>query len=126
MGRTPSSAPDPLVRLSCQAKKADEGVGRGPGGPPHSSCLDVPLGSRHGFQFAFKRGFLHGFVAMRRRDQNWQDHRKGDDARDQVQRLIIAAGDLPQVGEKERAKAAGKAHGSNINPKIGPTCRGPK
>ena len=35
MGRTPSSAPDPLVRLFGSTKKADEGVGRGPGGPPH-------------------------------------------------------------------------------------------
>jgi hypothetical protein len=37
VGRTPSSAPDPLVRLNHQMKPhADEGVGRGPGGPaPH-------------------------------------------------------------------------------------------
>ena len=34
VGRTPSSAPDPRVRLR---NKADEGVGRGPGGPPHNA-----------------------------------------------------------------------------------------
>jgi len=35
---TPSSAPAPLVRLSAR-NKADEGVGRGPGGPPHNANL---------------------------------------------------------------------------------------
>jgi hypothetical protein len=35
VGRTPSSAPDPLVRLFRFPKKADEGVGRGSGDPPH-------------------------------------------------------------------------------------------
>jgi len=33
VGRTPPSAPDPLVRLFVQ--QADRGVGRGPGDPPH-------------------------------------------------------------------------------------------
>ncbi|HEY1341791.1 MAG TPA: hypothetical protein VGF59_29970, partial [Bryobacteraceae bacterium] len=36
VGRTPSSAPDPRSGLSSPSKKADEGVGRGPLGPPHS------------------------------------------------------------------------------------------
>jgi hypothetical protein len=39
--RTPSSAPDPLVRLVVllggRGELADEGVGRGPGGPPHKA-----------------------------------------------------------------------------------------
>ena len=36
VGRTPPSAPDPLVRLSHHARnRARRGVGRGPGGPPH-------------------------------------------------------------------------------------------
>jgi hypothetical protein len=36
VGRTPSSAPDPLVRPRYSTPtEADEGVGRGPGGPPH-------------------------------------------------------------------------------------------
>jgi hypothetical protein len=38
-GGESSSAPDPLVRLSANPiripRKADGGVGRGPGGPPH-------------------------------------------------------------------------------------------
>jgi len=35
LGRTPSSAPDPPVRLLSSQRQADEGVGRRPGGPPH-------------------------------------------------------------------------------------------
>jgi hypothetical protein len=42
VGRTPTSALDPLVRLYCwcgftnsRRTEADEGVGRGPGGPPY-------------------------------------------------------------------------------------------
>jgi hypothetical protein len=36
VGRTPWSAPDPLVRLFLRSEQEDQGVGRGPGGPPHS------------------------------------------------------------------------------------------
>jgi hypothetical protein len=45
VGRVPSSAPDPMVRLSRRmpdfplAQEADGGVGRGPGGPPHHTSL---------------------------------------------------------------------------------------
>ena len=36
VGQTPSSAPDPRVRLASTINtKADEGVGRRPGGLPH-------------------------------------------------------------------------------------------
>jgi hypothetical protein len=38
VGRTPSSAPDPPVRLFVR-DKADWGVGCGPGGPPHIDPL---------------------------------------------------------------------------------------
>jgi hypothetical protein len=44
MGRTPPSAPDPLVRLFLMSGQADQGVGRGPGGPPHeivAGCGDL-------------------------------------------------------------------------------------
>ena len=46
VGRTPWSARDPLVALFAnegsvtqRAGQADWGVGRGPGGPPHHSCV---------------------------------------------------------------------------------------
>ena len=36
VGRTPSSAADPLVGLfAARLKQPDDGVRRGPGGPPH-------------------------------------------------------------------------------------------
>ena len=37
VGRTPWSAAGPLAGLLRRSTKADEGVGRGPGGPPHHS-----------------------------------------------------------------------------------------
>ena len=50
VGRTPSSARvplDPLSRMNQELRilpcQADEGVGRGPGGPPHSK-MSVALG----------------------------------------------------------------------------------
>ncbi len=46
LGRTPWSAADPLVglqahpqKLDGRSEKADEGVGRGPGGPPHMATV---------------------------------------------------------------------------------------
>jgi hypothetical protein len=35
VGRTPSSAPDPPGPALAASEQADQGVGRGPGGPPH-------------------------------------------------------------------------------------------
>jgi hypothetical protein len=35
VGRTPWSAAGPLAGFLRRSTKADEGVGRGPGGPPH-------------------------------------------------------------------------------------------
>jgi hypothetical protein len=55
VGRAPSPAPDPLVRLLNHTEKflgvqqgrvseeADEGVRRGPGGPPHNPDLSNEL-----------------------------------------------------------------------------------
>src|SRR5258708_2620583 len=37
MGRTPWSAAGPPAGFLRRATKADEGVGRGPGGPPHQT-----------------------------------------------------------------------------------------
>jgi hypothetical protein len=45
VGRTPWSArvpldpPSPLTQNSARSQQADEGVGRGPGGPPHQRCF---------------------------------------------------------------------------------------
>jgi len=39
----PSSAPAPWSGSSVAKKKADEGVGRGPGGPPHLSLKQVEI-----------------------------------------------------------------------------------
>ncbi len=38
VGRTPWSAADAPVGLLAPYKKRDEGVPRGPGGPPHKVC----------------------------------------------------------------------------------------
>jgi hypothetical protein len=40
VGRTPRSAAGPLAGFARHSWKADEGVGRGPGGPPHYSLAD--------------------------------------------------------------------------------------
>src|SRR5258708_3314274 len=40
VGRTPWSAADPLVGLLGRAQQPDEGVRRGPGGPPHQAHPD--------------------------------------------------------------------------------------
>jgi hypothetical protein len=49
VGRTPWSAGDPLVALLAReigfihgTGQSDEGVGCGPGGPPHRSCYFPP------------------------------------------------------------------------------------
>jgi hypothetical protein len=44
VGRTPSSAPDPWSGFLLQ-RKADEGVGRGPGGPPYFNSAAILSGS---------------------------------------------------------------------------------
>jgi hypothetical protein len=41
VGRTPSSASDPPVRLFPRFEQADQGVGCGPGGPPHNMLAGV-------------------------------------------------------------------------------------
>jgi hypothetical protein len=40
VGRTPWSAAGPLAGFLRRSTKADDGVGRGPGGPPHYSAAD--------------------------------------------------------------------------------------
>jgi hypothetical protein len=58
VGRTPSSAPDPLVRQT-SADTADEGVGRSPGGPPqHGNWVCSVIFIRVGEQSAAHRCFV--------------------------------------------------------------------
>jgi pyruvate dehydrogenase E2 component (dihydrolipoamide acetyltransferase) len=47
VGRTPGAAAGPLAGSAANVKKADEGVGRGPGGPPYSPRAKRFAGEHH-------------------------------------------------------------------------------
>jgi acetyl esterase/lipase len=53
VGRTPESAPDPLVRLFLCPNKADQGVVRRPGGPPHEQTEGATMRNRFGSAVLF-------------------------------------------------------------------------
>jgi len=66
VGRTPSSAPDPWSGISNTLKaKADEGVGHGPGGPPHFAKIFNKLLGQETRRFVVK-SYVYRVIAVAR------------------------------------------------------------